>query len=1045
MPEEDSALAAIAAVDFAWTRHLQSVWEDADHHVEEINGRLADEIVEDAVRCNRPADHSPIGRVVVGQAGAGKTHLMGEVRRRIWKRGGWFVLLDLADVNDFWPTTALGYLQSLQQPFAKDYAQGDRILLKLRESVRAVDEALGRNVTASTSSREIAELIVNALRKEHPTETRQHREVIRAFVMLMAREPDISDEAYSWLQGVQADGNHFGQVKSARDVVRGLSWLMSLAGPTVLAVDQIDAIVSVHNHALDAEGEAGANDERRRAMQIIDGLAGGLMDLYDTTRRTLTVLSSLEATWEILKAKAVASWTGRFREEPAYVQPIADGSAGLALVTRRLAAAYGRGGFTPPYPSWPFHPDAFQRAAGLTARELLKRCDAHVRRCLRQGRVTELRHFDEGPPPSVSPPASGLAERFASLRERAPVERFADIESAEKPLADLLLDALRCYTLQVELPDDVDLLVEEDPHKRKPALHARLRHVYRAQGDREEHHCFRAIPHANAIAFQSRLRAAVTAAGIDMALRFRHLVVIRRGPPPAGPKTQAMCRDFEQAGGRFAPLDDNDLRTLMALQAMLKERPEGFEAWLKQWRPLCDVALFRAAGLCGEAEERAERRGEAEERSAKAEARTSARSVAKPASLTPPSRAIPIGRRLTGGEVDRLRSLALELLPRHTAVLAGSGSGKTVLLRRIVEEVALLGMPAIVLDTNNDLARLGDPWPQEPADWDAGDRAKARAYHERADVVVWTPGISGGRPIVLAPLPDFAAVRSDPDELQQAIHMAYAALQPLIGAGGAKGPLKQGVLMEALGHFAKSGAGDLEALVRLLSDLPEEVSKISGARKLAADIADRIKAEMAKNPLLGRKGTPLDPQVLFTSERQNRTRISVINFSGLESDEARQAFVNQLEMALFSWIKRHPAPLRGLLVMDEAQNFAPAQKSTPCKESTLALVSQARKYGLGLVFATQVPKAIDNKIVSNCTTHFYGRMNSPATIEAIRELMAAKGARGDDIATLRTGEFYFSTEGTPPEKLKTPLCLSHHPPNPLSREEVVARARRSAG
>jgi hypothetical protein len=36
-----------------------------------------------------------------------------------------------------------------------------------------------------------------------------------------------------------------------------------------------------------------------------------------------------------------------------------------------------------------------------------------------------------------------------------------------------------------------------------------------------------------------------------------------------------------------------------------------------------------------------------------------------------------------------------------------------------------------------------------------------------------------------------------------------------------------------------------------------------------------------------------------------------------------------------------------------------------------------------MVFATQVPKNIDNKIISNCTTHFYGKMNSPATIEAV--------------------------------------------------------------
>jgi hypothetical protein len=41
------------------------------------------------------------------------------------------------------------------------------------------------------------------------------------------------------------------------------------------------------------------------------------------------------------------------------------------------------------------------------------------------------------------------------------------------------------------------------------------------------------------------------------------------------------------------------------------------------------------------------------------------------------------------------------------------------------------------------------------------------------------------------------------------------------------------------------------------------------------------------------------------------------------------------------------------------------------------------------------------QIISNCTTHFYGKMNAPATIEAVRELMAAKGGGGSDIGSLK--------------------------------------------
>jgi hypothetical protein len=35
--------------------------------------------------------------------------------------------------------------------------------------------------------------------------------------------------------------------------------------------------------------------------------------------------------------------------------------------------------------------------------------------------------------------------------------------------------------------------------------------------------------------------------------------------------------------------------------------------------------------------------------------------------------------------------------------------------------------------------------------------------------------------------------------------------------------------------------------------------------------------------------------------------------------------------ALFTWIKKHPSTTGRLYAIDEAQNFAPSQKMTPCK------------------------------------------------------------------------------------------------------------------
>ena len=98
--------------------------------------------------------------------------------------------------------------------------------------------------------------------------------------------------------------------------------------------------------------------------------------------------------------------------------------------------------------------------------------------------------------------------------------------------------------------------------------------------------------------------------------------------------------------------------------------------------------------------------------------------------------------------------------------------------------------------------------------------------------------------------------------------------------------------------------------------------------------------------MLGGAGEAVDPSVLLQPASGRRARISVISLVGLPNDEQRQHFVNHLQMALFAWVKKHPAgdrPLGGLFVMDEAQTFAPAAGRTATTDSTLALASQARK------------------------------------------------------------------------------------------------------
>jgi hypothetical protein len=256
------------------------------------------------------------------------------------------------------------------------------------------------------------------------------------------------------------------------------------------------------------------------------------------------------------------------------------------------------------------------------------------------------------------------------------------------------------------------------------------------------------------------------------------------------------------------------------------------------------------------------------------------------------------------------------------------------------------------------------------------------------------------------------------------------------------------VLREALHWYGRQPSPTLRGFFAVLSDLPDGVSVIANAGERAAELSQNLRAATVNDPMFGGDGTPADPGLLLTPSDGYRARVSVISMVGLSDGTQREGFVNQLQMALFAWIKRNPAgdrPLGGLLVMDEAQNFAPSGRTTVATRSTLALSSQARKYGLGLVYATQAPRGLNPNIPGNAATQFFGLLNSPVQIAVAKEMARVKGGLVPDISRLRAGNFYAALEGSAFQKITTPWCLSHHPNSPLTTEEVLELARQPLG
>lgn len=1146
-------LEAFTSARLDWTASLNQVWTDSPVHVEGVHREVIDEVLEKWGWMEDPDVLNPLGTIILGEAGAGKTHLVSAIRREIIGRGGLFLLGDMTDVRDFWETVNQGIVNSLLRPLPDGTTQLAAVLSSLL--ARFGGERLGgmgaedfAGLRPPALENRLDELLQGAARLE--PEVRRHADELKALMLLGSSELSISQVGLAWLGGLDVSEEGLLRhalpppTKRASDRVRSLSWVISQRGPMVFAVDQLDAIASEARAYKEAGRHGGAS-------LVYHEVVRGMMELWDVLERTLVVATSLETNWRFLEANALAPVADRYSAFTLLHRP--DEPQLREILARRLARHYARVGFEAPYPAYPFKPESF-RGLSLTPRQLLRRAEDHRVRCRRAGRVEELERFEVEVPSSRPDRVDGrtLDRRFEETARA--VDAPALLDGTDQELELLVKAACRCLIIENPLPPSHDAVVDLDfGSTRIPSLHARIRIVDHHAGDRERHASFRFIQHGNAIAFQTRLERALTESGISEELPFRRLVILRKGPPPRGAQTAALVKTLRARGGRLVEPGLDELRRLEALRRLLVELPPGLEAWLRDRRPVSQMMLFRdlvpfsfavttepeppsspaaappkARSPSSPAAPEAPQGPPGRASDAFAFARTPAprsttsappggvrpppltgdlpvvathppgsRSVERaepkmsaprdPASATAPdprpavgpvpeidrdgrgeipteptlktkTRArstrgsastasvddvaadrIPLGTELSGLGPGAPVELRVGDLVRHVAVVAAAGSGKTVFVRRLVEEAALRGIPSVVVDVANDLVRFREPWPPGAAPPPGPEPYLVRDFFERTETVVWTPGWQGGNPLSSDPLPDFGPLLADPDELNAAIDLAHQALASDLKLGStATAQTKRAILRRAIDQLARRGGASLDDLADLLAEPPSEVTAgFQNGTRLTSQLASGVRAAMELNPLLRTGGEQVDFDRLY-GLGEPRTRISVVNLAGLSTLDHKQAFVGRLMTSMFTWVRRTPAQERpkGLVVIDEAKDFAPASRSVPSREPLKRLAAQARKYGLGMVVATQEPKSIHNQVVSNCSTQLFGKALSPAAQDAVRGMLAQLGGEPTSLASLKTGQFHCAVPGHPPRKIATRICLSHHPKNPPSLDEV---------
>jgi hypothetical protein len=374
-------------------------------------------------------------------------------------------------------------------------------------------------------------------------------------------------------------------------------------------------------------------------------------------------------------------------------------------------------------------------------------------------------------------------------------------------------------------------------------------------------------------------------------------------------------------------------------------------------------------------------------------------------------------------------------LTTHGVVVGMTGSGKTGLSVDILEEAALAGIPALLVDPKGDITNLLLHFPNlEPSDftpwvdpdearrqdvsveqmaqqtaerWKAGlqewgiDQERIATVAQSVQYAVYTPGSTSGIPVsILSSLEAPALEWEDNQELlREKIASTVTALLGLVGIEADPVKSKEHILLSNIFERAWS-AGDSLDLIGLIQQVQDPPFSKLGAFELEDFYPDQHREELATalNSLIASpsfqawtEGQPLDiAGLLWTAD--GRPRHSVLYLAHL-SDQERMFFVTLLLTAVEAYMRSQPgaSTLKAILYFDELFGYMPPVANPPSKEPLLRLLKQARAFGLGLLLVTQNPVDLDYKGLGNAGTWFIGRLQ--AERDKARLLDGLEGAR----------------------------------------------------
>lgn len=404
--------------------------------------------------------------------------------------------------------------------------------------------------------------------------------------------------------------------------------------------------------------------------------------------------------------------------------------------------------------------------------------------------------------------------------------------------------------------------------------------------------------------------------------------------------------------------------------------------------------------------------------------------------------------------------LAVSDLLTHMFVCGGSGSGKTVACKNLLEELALAGVPSLVIDLKGDLSSLaclpgstssteiarylhtlyGEAAPTNAVEIaeHSGKAAELYAstglddealqdYRERVQFRVLTPRSKAGIPLALSPLGkiELGSIGESSgiignQSLHELVDSNIRSLVEHLDLSEGDTENLVAVLIQVLESAHRQGLPlqgieGVETLVKLLYDVSEHTESINFLPtewaidpKMAERYARAMNARLGGTFRYWFDGESLSIDDLISID-DGRVPINIINLSMLPGTPDQSYAIAQINSHIIEWMRRQPGAQRPRLAyfIDEiAQDgakgaiYPPYPRNPITKPGLTVLLKQGRAFGVSCILATQSAKDIDYKGLGQIDTWLLGRLKSEKDVERVAlgiEAAQAEATRSFDV------------------------------------------------